>query len=140
MISLRIAALVAAVFVASPHADGASDRCAVGAADAGAVVLKGKATTVVAVPDTDRIAIGEQFALDLMVCSDIADTTVLGVDATMPRHGHGMNYKPSLNRESADRYQVEGLLFHMPGQWRLSVRIEENGKPGELSSDMTIEP
>ena len=132
--------MIAAAFAAVLPAGAASDRCAVGSADAGAVVLKGETTTVVAVPDTGRITVGKQFALDLMVCSDIADTTISSVDATMPRHGHGMNYKPSLKRESADRYQVEGLLFHMPGQWRLSVRVDENGSPAQLSSDMTIEP
>ena len=129
-----------ATVAAMSTSNAASDRCAIGAADTGAVVLKGEATTVIAVPKPDKIIVGEQFEMDLMICSDVAKTTVSSVDATMPRHGHGMNYKPSLKRESTGRYRAEGLLFHMPGQWQLSVRIDENGKPVQLTSDVTVGP
>lgn len=136
----RVGPGLLATFAAISTVNAASDRCAVGAADTGAMVLKGQETTVIAVPKPEKIVVGEQFGMDLMVCSDLAETTISSVHATMPRHGHGMNYKPSLKRESAGRYRAEGLLFHMPGQWRLSVRIDENGDAVQLSTDMTIEP
>lgn len=140
MMPLRIGVGLMATFAAISAANAASDRCSVGAADTGALVLKGEATVVVAVPTPGKIVVGRQFEMDLLVCSDVAETTVSSVDATMPQHGHGMNYKPVLKRVSAGRYRAEGLLFHMPGQWRLSVRIDENGNPVRLSSDVTVGP
>ncbi len=41
----------------------------------------------------------------------------LSVDAYMPEHRHGMNYKTEVISTGPQRYRVEGLMFHMPGQW-----------------------
>lgn len=132
--------VVLAFLAVMPDSIAASGKCSIGAADAGAIVFKGDTTTVVAIPDPEKIVVGVQFEMVLIVCSDNGNTSISGVDATMPRHGHGMNYKPDVTRESAGRYRAEGFLFHMPGQWRLSVGIDENGKPVQLTSDMTVGP
>ena len=73
------------------------------------------------------ILVGEAFAVDLEFCGE-EQVVLLEVDATMPAHGHGMNYTPELGARvtTADgsRYRAEGMLFHMPGEWQWSVRIQ----------------
>ena len=73
------------------------------------------------------ILVGEAFAVDLEFCGE-EQVVLLEVDATMPAHGHGMNYTPELgervNTADGSRYRAEGMLFHMPGEWQWSVRIQ----------------
>jgi hypothetical protein len=84
-----------------------------------------------------RIAVGEQFTLELAVCPKpgTALPARVKLDAQMPEHKHGMNYRPTVKLLSAGRYSSEGWLFHMPGRWEFvfdlggerlthSVRIE----------------
>jgi len=84
-----------------------------------------------------RIAVGEQFALELAACPRNAAVLPgrLQLDAQMPEHRHGMNYRPSVISMGGGRYRSEGWLFHMPGRWEFifdlggerlthSVRIE----------------
>jgi hypothetical protein len=84
-----------------------------------------------------KIAVGEHFALELAACPKqgavLSDRVKL--DAQMPEHKHGMNYRPSVKLLGPGRYRSEGWLFHMPGRWEFvfelggerlthSVRIE----------------
>jgi hypothetical protein len=45
------------------------------------------------------------------------------VDATMPEHKHGMNYAPTLKGTATAAIAVEGLLFHMPGNWEVAFDV-----------------
>jgi hypothetical protein len=50
--------------------------------------------------------------------------------ATMPEHGHGMNTRPEIRpSEKRGTYLVEGINFHMPGWWVVSVGITGNQGP-----------
>ena len=84
-----------------------------------------------------KIAVGEHFVLELSVCAkDGAKLPErVKLDATMPEHRHGMNYRPAVKRLAPGRYVSEGWMFHMPGRWEFmfdlggerltdSVRIE----------------
>jgi hypothetical protein len=84
-----------------------------------------------------KIAVGEHFVLEVAACPKSAAALPEGVklDARMPEHRHGMNYRPSLKALGAGRYRSEGWLFHMPGHWEFvfdfgaerlthSIRIE----------------
>lgn len=44
---------------------------------------------------------------------------VLGVDCTMPHHGHGMNVRPVITETATGCWTVDPLLLHMPGRWEL---------------------
>ena len=46
-------------------------------------------------------------------------TQLLRVDAHMPEHRHGMNYRSTLQPLGGGRWRAEGLLWHMPGRWEL---------------------
>jgi len=45
------------------------------------------------------------------------------VDATMPQHGHGVNYRPTVEALGNGRFRASGLLLHMPGAWQLSFVV-----------------
>ncbi len=73
----------------------------------------------------EPIAVGRHFAIEVRVCP--ADAVLTRVDATMPEHRHGMNYRPSIEPLGPGHYRAQGLMFHMPGHWelRLDVRAAE---------------
>jgi hypothetical protein len=61
--------------------------------------------------------VGQPFVMTVQVCP--ADVQLLKVDATMPEHRHGMNYRPTLQPLGGGRWRVDGLLWHMAGRWEL---------------------
>ena len=89
----------------------------------------------------DPIAVSEPFALEISVCANPGAEPVEGiaVDAVMPEHRHGMNYRPSVIDGPDGRYLVEGMLFHMPGTWRLIVDVRAGGATEQLTQDLTVE-
>jgi hypothetical protein len=62
----------------------------------------------------------------------------LRVDATMPEHRHGMNYRPVVSARSA-AYRAEGMLFHMPGRWDVTFDVEGNGRSERLTAVLQVE-
>ena len=81
--------------------------------------------------DPQKIPVGKHFAVDLIACpkAGAPAASSVGVDASMPAHGHGMNYKPSIKAASAERWRADGLMFHMPGQWEMVFDV----RGGDLS-------
>ena len=61
------------------------------------------------------------------------------VDARMPEHRHGMNYRPRVVRKSEGVYVAEGLLFHMPGLWQLMFDVDRGGRMERLMTDIELE-
>lgn len=47
------------------------------------------------------------------------------VDATMPSHGHGMNTAPLVEDRGDGSFFVDGMLFHMTGDWVLTVDVTD---------------
>jgi len=71
-----------------------------------------------------ELPVGEPFALEAWVADARAPEVLLAgveleVDAAMPQHGHGMTRRALVTRASDGSWRAEGLLFHMPGEWRL---------------------
>ena len=69
--------------------------------------------------------VGGHFSLDFVVCPKTGAPLPqsLRVDAQMPEHRHGMNYKATVRSEGAGRYRADGLMFHMPGRWELMFEL-----------------
>jgi hypothetical protein len=65
------------------------------------------------------IVVSQHFGLDLVVCPKAGATAPASVrvDAHMPAHRHGMNYRAQVTPRGPGRYEATGLLFHMPGRW-----------------------
>ena len=85
------------------------------------------------------IVLGRHFAVEALVCGDGVAPVLTRVDAQMPEHRHGMNYRPSLAAKGDGRYLAEGLLFHMPGRWELSFDVESAGRRTRLATDVILE-
>lgn len=92
-------------------------------------------------PEPERIRVGRPFALDISVCSRSgADMpSSLKVDATMPEHRHGMNYRPSVNTTAPGSFRADGFMFHMPGRWEFAFEVPSSGKSERLRTSVVIE-
>lgn len=85
----------------------------------------------------ENIVIGQHFTVEFVVCPREGQPAPEGVriDATMPEHRHGMNYKPSIKSGEGGRYVAEGMLFHMAGRWQLLFEVRAGGKVERLTRD-----
>ena len=85
------------------------------------------------------VEVGRHFTVDVRVCAEAPAATLTRLDADMPEHRHGMNYRPSLVARGPGRYVAEGLMFHMPGRWRLLFDVERDGRRVRLTTDLLVE-
>ena len=61
------------------------------------------------------------------------------VDGGMPEHDHGLATKPRVTRELSDGdYRLEGLRFHMRGNWELLLTIVADGKTDTVVLKVTL--
>ncbi len=81
--------------------------------------------SVAFVPEPAPLAVSRHFALRGELCGP---GRLLRVDADMPAHRHGMNYRPTLSAQPDGSFVAQGLLLHMPGRWRIRFEIETDGR------------
>lgn len=88
-----------------------------------------------------KIAVGKHFAVEALVCAKGASgpPTGLRVDAAMPEHRHGMNYRARVLPQGEGRYRAEGLLFHMPGRWQFLFDVDRPGGTERLAAEIVVE-
>ena len=96
--------------------------------------------TAYVVTDPSSIPIGRPFRATVSICSP-SDTVVdrFEIDATMPRHRHGMNYTPKVTSGDDRTYTATGLFFHMPGLWRIAVTVRSKAKSVRFIHDVVVE-
>jgi hypothetical protein len=103
--------------------------------DAGAVLAAGSVRLAwQALPAAPRV--GEPFELHVATCP--AHAVLQSVDATMPEHRHGMNYRPSVHRLGEGRWRVEGLLWHMSGRWELALVVQAGDERQRLTQSVQL--
>ena len=66
------------------------------------------------------LKVGQHFSVEFAVCP--APESVR-IDAGMPEHRHGMNYRPTVAATGEGRYRAEGLMLHMAGTWELVFEL-----------------
>lgn len=88
-----------------------------------------------------KIVIGKHFAMDFAVCPKGGNSAVdsVQVDAQMPEHGHGMNYKARIKPSGAGRFHAEGMMVHMPGRWELTFDLKSGSKMERLTQSLLLE-
>lgn len=92
------------------------------------------ALAVMTVPE--KIPLGKPFAVQIAACDNAPER--LSVDAHMPAHRHGMNYRPTISR-TENGFRAEGLLFHMPGEWEFIFELRFNdGRSEKLTHRVTV--
>ncbi len=89
--------------------------------------------------DPLRIEVSEPFALVVNVCTRRGGPAeLLGVDANMPEHRHGMNYRATIVAKGDGRFTAEGLLFHMPGRWEITFDVRAGDDSERLTHDIIL--
>jgi len=80
------------------------------------------------------------FSLEIEVCPKPGHELPLAlkVDADMPAHRHGMNYAPTVRVLSPGRYRADGLMFHMPGRWRVRFDVTAGGRIEQLAREVDV--
>ena len=98
-------------------------------------------TALAFVPWPAPLAIGRHFSLDVVVCAaeGAPQRALARVDADMPAHRHGMNYRPTIRALGAGRYAVAGLMFHMPGRWRFVFDLGSGADAVRLAHEVDVE-
>ena len=90
-----------------------------------------------AVDTGEPIRVGRHFVIAVQLCP--VHAVLLRVDAVMPEHGHGMNYRPSVTAlPGAGRWRAEGLLLQMPGLWELRLDVQAAGHTERLRQSIVV--
>ena len=89
----------------------------------------------------DKPVVGQHFSMDLVVCAKGREPAPesLRVDAHMPEHRHGMNYRATVKSADSGRYLAEGFMFHMPGRWEFIFEVRNAGKTDRVTNSVTLE-
>lgn len=91
----------------------------------GSALLKGKRAVISLHLEPDPPRVDGFLSIDAIVCDTAGNPARLYyVDAIMPAHGHGMNYRPEIEDQGEGHYRITGLLFHMQGGWQLRFDVE----------------
>lgn len=93
------------------------------------------------VTEPAAILVGRHFVVDFVVCprGDAPAPQSVRVDANMPEHRHGMNYRAAVVRLPTGAYRAEGMLFHMPGRWDLTFDIVTGNRTERLVGATRVE-
>ena len=89
-----------------------------------------------------EIKVGRFFEAEVVACRapGAGEIGRVVIDARMPAHGHGMNYRPKATQLSPDRFRFTGLMLHMAGQWQLSFDVYQGDKRTRLSRELNLKP
>lgn len=92
-------------------------------------------------PEGGEILRNKHFAIDvqLVAKSGSVDDLTVKVDADMPAHGHGMNTKPESSMIEGGGHRAEGMLFHMGGDWVITVDVMRDGKTERATFPVSVE-
>ena len=64
---------------------------------------------------------------------------VIQVDGGMPLHNHGLATSPQVTGQPGEgRYRLQGVRFHMNGEWELRLQIEHAGVPYQATFTLTL--
>lgn len=87
----------------------------------------------------DNVPLNQPFEIEVSVCpADGAPIERFTLDAIMPAHQHGMNYQPVILKSGDGAFLADGLVFHMPGIWRISVSALVGGETHGYFLDLKI--
>ena len=92
-------------------------------------MVEGKQYALVYRTQPEKVEIGRHFVVELALCAKdgAAVPESVRVDAHMPEHRHGMNYKTKVTPSGGGKYRAEGLMFHMPGRWEYIFEVRAGG-------------
>jgi len=132
---------LAATAVAALFASGACAQSCVAQLAGGGERLESSRYQLVYRAQPEKIPLSEHFAVELAICArdNAPPPESVRVDAQMPAHRHGMNYKANVMAQGAGRYRADGLLFHMPGRWEFVFEVRAGGSTDRLTHSVVVE-
>lgn len=88
----------------------------------------------------ERIPMAQHILVEVQVCdgAKTSPAVLTRIDATMPAHRHGMNYRPRVSPIGPGRFRIEGMMFHMSGDWRLEFELSAGTEVQRLFHDVQI--
>jgi hypothetical protein len=85
------------------------------------------------------VLLGQPFDVEFLTCEETSTPIKqVKVEATMPMHNHGMNYLPEITTTGENRYKATGMLFHMPGKWRISLETQGADKTDRFVLEISV--
>jgi hypothetical protein len=89
-----------------------------------------------------ELKVGQFFAAEVVACRTPGTEAVgaIVLDATMPAHGHGMNYRPAAAQRAPGHYRFTGLMLHMAGTWRVTIDLVHGTKRTRLTHEVKLAP
>ncbi|MEX0283350.1 MAG: hypothetical protein AB3N23_01945 [Paracoccaceae bacterium] len=88
--------------------------------------------------DMDKVPVSAPFSVFIQVCAE-SGPIKLDFDADMPTHQHGMNYTPQITDLGDGEFQASGVVFHMPGAWRLRVKVTAGSARFDYSTEISVQ-
>ena len=89
------------------------------------------------------IPLNEMFAIDIEVRASpkVKDPNPIwvNINAAMPAHKHGMNTQPRVEDHGKGHFVVRGMLFHMAGDWELTLDIAKGSIHEQAKIPLNIE-
>jgi hypothetical protein len=68
----------------------------------------------------------------------IKDLKLKSFDAVMPAHRHGMVTRARIQESKSGEYLIEGLKFHMPGDWSFKVNLVLGKESAEVAIPLKL--
>lgn len=86
------------------------------------------------------LRVAQHFSMQFRICKggQTLKPDAFKVDALMPRHGHGMNYKADIEIQQDGLVEARGMLFHMPGEWQIELYLSHDGLARQVKIDYQI--
>ena len=82
------------------------------------------------------LKVGQHFSVEFAVCPSPESVRI---DAQMPEHKHGMNYRPTVTATGEGRYKAEGLMLHMAGKWELVFEVRAKDSVERVAQVIRLE-
>jgi hypothetical protein len=118
----------------------AADDCGAALKTAQPLIAGATGGRIAFVPRPLPVPVGRHFDLDFVVC-DVAmrSGATVAVDADMPAHRHGMNYRAHVEALPSGVYRAYGLMFHMPGTWRVIFDVPLEGRTLRATREIEVQ-
>ena len=92
-------------------------------------------------PVAGTIELGRPFSIEFVLCPRLTPAPPIDritVDAWMPAHRHGMNYRPTLAGTPPAPLRADGLLLHMPGRWEIVFELRVGERALRLTDGLVL--
>jgi hypothetical protein len=118
----------------------AADECGSALKAAKLSIAEADGARIAFVPRSLPVPVGQHFHIDFVVC-DVTPRSGADVvvDADMPAHRHGMNYRTRVEALPDGVFRAHGLMFHMPGTWRVIFDVPLEGRTLRLTREIEVQ-